>query len=598
MARSDANEQIKEILRQLIRHRFWIALGFACLFAVVAYFMGSGPVKAKAATEISKIKSAESGVKAYAANSKPTDQYKPIVEEKTQIAGKDVNKAWKELYERQAPLLTWPEAVENRIPKWGREWPKDHDAGKVQLAILDYVMAYPEYVTMVYKTFVPFDYETGKGIVAAPTKEALLRPSVFETEVTKLPTLGKVWWAQERLWIQRTMFDVVRQVNRQAKDWDTAIIKEIVALQVGNPNAQDQRSLANGEQLNEAADILSPEQEAAKTASTTDTSGGPGPGGMMTAGGPGGRGRGEMMPGMMGAMMGSGGGAAMGADENVYYITPADDKGQYRILPVLITVLVDQDHVQDLLVELENSPMSIQVKDFELERPGSQVTKPEKGDQRAGMGMMGMMGGGMMYKMMGMGTRGFAGQSMMMEQMRASMMMNMGGGGMPGMAAGMYGGMMRSGGMATERNKVDVRNQDLKGARTKKIDEIEKRKGPSLFDPYFNIVQVTVYGQARFYNPPPAEAVEATQSPGEAAASPSAPAAPAEAPAAEKKAEPAAEKKAEAPAGGPETSPAKPAPEAGAAETKPDAAKPAEDKPTGPGTDAAKPDAQGAAPKK
>ena len=45
-------------------------------------------------------------------------------------------------------------------------------------------------------------------------------------------------------------------------------------------------------------------------------------------------------------------------------------------------------------------------------------------------------------------------------------------------------------------------------------EELEKRKGPSLFDPYFNIVQVTVYGQARFYNPPPAEP-QAQPSPGD-----------------------------------------------------------------------------------
>ena len=43
MAKSDANEQVKEVLRQLIKHRFWIAIGFASLFAVIAYFMGSGP---------------------------------------------------------------------------------------------------------------------------------------------------------------------------------------------------------------------------------------------------------------------------------------------------------------------------------------------------------------------------------------------------------------------------------------------------------------------------------------------------------------------------------------------------------------------------
>ena len=35
-------------------------------------------------------------------------------------------------------------------------------------AIIDYMEAYPSYVDMVYKTFNPFDYETGEGIVVAP----------------------------------------------------------------------------------------------------------------------------------------------------------------------------------------------------------------------------------------------------------------------------------------------------------------------------------------------------------------------------------------------------------------------------------------------
>ena len=48
---------------------------------------------------------------------------------------------------------------------------------------------------------------------------------------------------------------------------------------------------------------------------------------------------------------------------------------------------------------------------------------------------------------------------------------------------------------------------------------VEAAKGPSLFDPYYNIVEVKVYGQARFYNPPPAEP-EAEPSPGETAATP------------------------------------------------------------------------------
>src|SRR5262249_16349635 len=149
----------------------------------------------------------------------------------------------------------------DRIGKWGRKWPEDQDPGKVQLAIVDYIEAYPAYVDMVYKTFNPFNFETGEGVVSAPAKEMLLRPAGFNME--KLPTLGKVWASQERLWIQRTMLEVIRAVNGQAKNWDSAIVKEITVLEVGAQEAQDQRSLSKGEQLTKAEDILSPGQQAA-----------------------------------------------------------------------------------------------------------------------------------------------------------------------------------------------------------------------------------------------------------------------------------------------------------------------------------------------
>ena len=264
MAQQDATEQIKEVLRQVIKYRFWISVSIAALFAVIAYFMGSAPVKAKAIQETKNIKDAEGAVKKYASPGVPTDAYKPIIEEKTQVVSKDVNKAWKELYDRQAPLLTWPETVQDRFRKWGRKWPEGVDSARVQLAYIDYGHAYPDYVDMVYKTFHPFDYETGEGIVAAPPKDALLRPVQFSDQ--ERPDLGKVWAAQERLWIQHTVLDVIAQVNKKATNWDSAIVKEIEVLEVGNPMAQDQRSLANQEELKKADEILAPGQAAAESA--------------------------------------------------------------------------------------------------------------------------------------------------------------------------------------------------------------------------------------------------------------------------------------------------------------------------------------------
>ena len=447
----------------------------------------------------------------------PTKDYEPIVVEKTGVLTGDVNAAWRALYDRQAPLLTWPDTVQERFRKWGRKWPEDVDAGKVTLAQIDYIAAYNDYVDMVYKVFNPFDYETGEGIVVAAPKEALLRPAVFSDE--KVPGLGKIWAAQERLWIQRTLLEVVKEVNKNAKNWDSAIIREIETMEVGSPVAQDQRSLAKNEELEESKNILAPGETEETADSASAPGGGAGSSSMMS----GMSGRGAMMRGMGGGMMG-GAGAAQDP-QTIYYVKGENDQ-QFRKLPIMMSVLIDQDRVQDFLVELENSPMSIQVMDFDLQRPTARVTKPEKGATQFG-GMMGQMGMGQMGGMMGSmmmgnqrmrGMAGFGGMSGMMAGAQAQMMSG---------RMGMMGGV--GGGTTAARKGTDVRKINRAEDRKKQEELASKSKGPSFFDPYFDIVQVTVYGQARFFQSPPPqdESSQPQPSPGETAATPDAAATPA-----------------------------------------------------------------------
>ena len=487
------------------------------------------------------------------------------------------------MYDRQAPLLTWPESVASRFQKWGRKWPEEEDAGKVQLAIVDYTYAYPDYVKKVYEVFRPFNYETGEGVVAAPPKETLLRPMTFDLN-QKRPKLNEIWSAQERLWVQQTVLDVVDKVNRNATDWESAYLKEIKALEVGNVAAQDQQSLASGDVLEAAEPITAPDEP------EEDMEGG----GMMGMGSGSGSGPSAMMSSMMGSGMGSGsGGGMMGGSQesvDVLFLQP-EGVTQYKILPIMITVLIDQDHIQDLLVELENSPMAIEVKEPELRRPQSRIVKPEKGESQM-MGYGGMMGSGP-GGMMGRGAMGYGGMnSMMMNNMMASMGGGRGGADMMGsMMPGMSGmrGMMAGQGTVAEKKGEDRRSVDRvkeREAAQKKIDSVT---GKSLFDPYFNIVELTVYGQARFYNePPPADEEEST-SLGDAAepgAEPAGMETPAAVPA-QAGASPAEAPKAANPDAtlNPAAAPAEPAataPTTPAEPAKPDAAAPAETAPESP----------------
>jgi hypothetical protein len=81
------------------------------------------------------------------------------------------------------------------------------------------------------------------------------------------------------------------------------------------------------------------------------------------------------------------------------------------------------------------------------------------------------------------------------------------------MMGGMMGGMGMGG--AVEKKGTDQRNVDKAKEREEAEKAIEQVKGTELFDRYFNIIELTVYGRARFYNKPPEE--EATESAGDAA---------------------------------------------------------------------------------
>jgi len=85
---------------------------------------------------------------------------------------------------------------------------------------------------------------------------------------------------------------------------------------------------------------------------------------------------------------------------------------------------------------------------------------------------------------------------------------------MPGM--GGMGEMMGGGGRMPSPKGIDKRGVDRAELR-KETEEREKLAKPTavIHDPYYNIVEVTIYGQARFYNPPPEEPAAESNAEGE-----------------------------------------------------------------------------------
>lgn len=467
-------DQLKTFIRQCILYRFWIAVGVSMLLPIIGYFVGSSAYTTATTKREGEIKKSLTDVSKFD-GTPPNADYKKLVDEKKEVLTNDVTATQRKLYDRQEPLLQWPEVVEGKFRSWGRKWPENTDLGQVQAVIRDYTVAYPEFVTKVYQTFKPWNPEDGTGIVFAPDQTALIRPATFTIEAP--PDLGKVWAEQERLWVLTALFDVIAKVNKDAgaKDWDSAWIKQIVDIDVGSSQAQDQQSIAKGVAL-EPAPTLTPD-------------GAPAPEPVAAPSG---------MPGMEG-MMGRGGPGSNSGE--VFYLKP-EGGGPYKILPVEITVMIDQNRLAEFMVALENSPMAIQVMEPEISKPSAPIVKPVYGESNFAMGGMmgGMMGeGGMMsgnYGRSQQGRMSGAGMGGMGESM-GGMMSGMGMRGMSGMMGG-SAAPKKTGESLRGKNKAAERKQAAEAANKVKA---APKKG---VDQYFNVIQLTIYGQARFYDTPPA----------------------------------------------------------------------------------------------
>ncbi len=488
-------DQFKEYLNQAIKYRFWIAIGLAGLFPLIAYFAGTGDISAKEKAETAKIEGSNKDVQPFIHGPIYNGTWKKVVDEKAEVVTKDVDASWRKLHKKQAPLLTWPKEVEDTIPVWGPlKWPEGVDTQKVSLVVNDYLQVYPSYVDEVYKSFQPFNTEDGTGIVAAPPAKILLKPAVFDE--TNPPSLGKVWNAQRKLWVERTMLDIVRRVNDkyEAKNWDQAPIKQILDLEVASPQAQDQKSAAKGEALKEPDDILPPGQvAAAKSAAPA------GPGG-----------------GSSGFAAGQSGMGSTSAETSSFQYISSPSDNQFITVPVAIKLYIEQERIPALLVEFQNSPMDIKVKDFELKPPTTPVVKPMKGadDSNFSMGL-GIGGAGRRGDSGTLGSSAFAGKNMGGSINRPGYPT----GGANGSSAFVSGGGGYDPTKSSNYNNsnsvskaVDVKAKTLKelqdrsrkaGKKGEDDSEKEKEVENVVSNPYFNVVEVTIKGQARFYVAPP-----------------------------------------------------------------------------------------------
>jgi hypothetical protein len=199
----------------LKKHHFWLLLGLVPLLTLLAVVMVNSSVGGAIAKKQEEIDKAEKDI-ASKGNPKSEGDIKKV-EKLLTVVEKKQGELWKENWERQKGIYTWPDQpllkdVERLNLKFGQPIPRDRG----ELEIFKQTEVY-QYQFSSLKPGVP---GTGVGMAdrVAPTQ---FRGGDWRNVLRHVNAWGdreltsdQVWLLMEDIWVQRSMLEAVRAVNQ------------------------------------------------------------------------------------------------------------------------------------------------------------------------------------------------------------------------------------------------------------------------------------------------------------------------------------------------------------------------------------------------
>jgi hypothetical protein len=409
-------DKVKEVLK----YQFWILLGIALILPLVGWFMSTSGLVSEAEVRTKELTELHKSLTIGPED--PNSDWSNRLEDVNKEQAKQKEIAWREVYNRQKEMMTWPEKTGITELSQIQDW---------QVSV--YRVEYQNELKRVYKIVRPIEDDSSKGLLEFPEEQL---PAPDQAWKTYRPTIGQIAAAQEDLWLLSALLECIAAVNEGANTPFEAPIRQIDLLHLRGGSKGGTGAGSSG-----------------KTTSPTNSPGpqGTGAGGMMAAMKGGMAGPGDMMNNMSKSMSGGmfGGAAAGGQSGGTRINDPkidADDvlgqeqsaatettkdaksstvafgtaeKSRYRqegtewkTRGFELQVTMDHKRVPELLVSLSNCdwPLSI-LRVQEADVRDENLETVESGGSRGssfGGGPMGMSGG------MGNMMRGMAGAGAMM----------------------------------------------------------------------------------------------------------------------------------------------------------------------------------------
>ncbi len=185
-------DQLKDFLRQCVKYRFWIAFGISLLLPMIGYFVGAGTINAETTKQRGRDQGGQDRDRqVHRARASSTTSISRSAAAKKEVLTKDVNATWRKLFAIQEPLLKWPPRSSRTVPQVGPQVPRGRrPRTRSSRRSSTTPIAYPEFVSKIYKTSTPSTSRTAPGSSSPPTTTVLLRPAPFSPGQPARPEQG------------------------------------------------------------------------------------------------------------------------------------------------------------------------------------------------------------------------------------------------------------------------------------------------------------------------------------------------------------------------------------------------------------------------
>ena len=219
-------DKVKEVLK----YRFWILFGLAVLFSALGYFMTVGEVQAAFDTKKTEITSTRDSVKGGAGT--PNSDYEEKLSEFVSILdGKNVE-VKRELFIRQLGDMTWPGDVA-RFMDLGYRAPLEKNAYRNRYADL-----YADQIEDLWLTLEPVltpEQRVAKGKrpekiyvpLATVPKDDGIKPFMRQPITSE-----RMWDAQEDIWYLRSLFESLARCNESSETISDSVIRQISKIEL------------------------------------------------------------------------------------------------------------------------------------------------------------------------------------------------------------------------------------------------------------------------------------------------------------------------------------------------------------------------------